>query len=62
MHQIFPPAILTATNISCPKCGWQGKGAEVKQEELILTDAIELYCPSCNGYLGFVSEPEPDNQ
>jgi DnaJ-class molecular chaperone len=61
MHHIFSPAILTANNVCCPKCKWKGTGTDIKQEELFLTDAIELYCPSCNGYLGFVSEPEQND-
>ena len=55
MHQIFSPAVLQTNNISCSRCNWKGKGEEVSQEELFLTDAIEIYCPSCNGYLGFIS-------
>jgi hypothetical protein len=63
MHRIFSPTILTATKVSCTKCNWQGKGVDMKQEELFLTDAIELYCPSCSGYLGFISEPDKaDNE
>ena len=62
MHQIFSPAILTASTISCQKCDWKGSGTDMEQEELFLTDAIELYCPSCNGYLGFISEPGEADQ
>ncbi|MGN6399992.1 MAG: hypothetical protein ACTHMD_06035 [Flavisolibacter sp.] len=57
MHYIFSPAILTSPSVSCSKCNWQGKGKDITLEELFLTDAIELYCPSCSGYLGFISEP-----
>lgn len=62
MHQIFPPSILTASTVSCRKCNWIGSGTEVELEELVLTDAIELYCPCCNGYLGFISEPGKADQ
>ncbi|MGN6164960.1 MAG: hypothetical protein ACTHOF_10510 [Flavisolibacter sp.] len=63
MHHIFSPAILASNDISCSKCDWQGKGKDIKLEELLLTDAVELYCPSCNGYLGFISEPyKADNE
>jgi hypothetical protein len=61
MHRIFSSAILTTSDISCAKCNWQGKGNDMKQEELFLTDAIELYCPSCDGYLGFISKCEEEN-
>lgn len=62
MHKIYSPAILAANHVSCPKCQWKGLGTDVKQEELFLTDAIELYCPTCEGYLGFISEPEQENK
>ncbi|HEU0112185.1 MAG TPA: hypothetical protein VFQ73_15025 [Flavisolibacter sp.] len=58
MQQIFPSTILETNLVSCTRCDWQGKGSEYKTEELILTDAIELYCPACNGYQGFVSVHE----
>jgi DnaJ-class molecular chaperone len=58
MHHIYSATILTASDVSCSKCDWKGTGKDMKQEELFLTDAIELYCPSCNGYLGFISEPD----
>lgn len=55
MHPVYSPAIFSKDNVSCPKCRWQGHGSRIHQEELFLTDAIELYCPQCDGYLGFVS-------
>jgi DnaJ-class molecular chaperone len=58
MHKVYSPSVLLSPKITCPKCNWQGKGTDVKQEELILTDAIELYCPTCNGYMGFISNSE----
>jgi hypothetical protein len=60
MHKVYPPSVLLSQEICCPKCKWEGKGTEIKQEELILTHAIELYCPCCNGYLGFISQPEEE--
>jgi DnaJ-class molecular chaperone len=60
MHKVYSPSVLLSPNITCPKCNWQGKGTDIKQEELILTDAIELYCPTCNGYMGFVSNSDED--
>jgi hypothetical protein len=60
MHQIFPPAILTTQEIHCLKCGWEGKGSDMKQEDLFLTNAIELFCPSCNGYFGFINDSEDE--
>jgi DnaJ-class molecular chaperone len=60
MHKVYSPSVLLSQEITCPKCNWQGKGTEIKQEELILTHAIELYCPSCNGYMGFISQNEEE--
>ena len=60
MHQIYPPAILTTEEVFCSKCDWKGKGSDIKQEDLFLTDAIELFCPSCNGYLGFINQSDED--
>lgn len=58
MHQIFSTTVFSKDDVPCPKCTWKGKGSEVKQEQLLLTDAIELYCPTCDGYIGFVSLPD----
>ncbi|HJW18902.1 MAG TPA: hypothetical protein VJ499_17350 [Flavisolibacter sp.] len=60
MHKLYPPTVLLSHEVICPKCKWQGKGTEIKQEELILTHAIELYCPSCNGYMGFISQHDEE--
>jgi hypothetical protein len=62
MHTVFAPTIFSTPVVSCPKCNWQGKGEDIKQEELFLTDAIEIFCPSCDEYFGFVSTNEPDEQ
>lgn len=58
MHPIYSAAIFSKDDVSCPKCHWRGHGSHVHQEELILTDAIELYCPTCDGYLGFVNSAD----
>lgn len=58
MHKIYSADLLASSHISCPKCEWTGKGSDVKMEELFLTNATELFCPLCEGYLGFLSEPE----
>jgi DnaJ-class molecular chaperone len=60
MHHVYSPTVLLSLNVNCSKCDWQGKGTDVNQEELILTHAIELYCPACNGYMGFISETDHD--
>lgn len=61
MHQIYSPAIFSTDDVTCPKCNWSGPGSDIHQEDLFLTDAIELYCPRCDGYMGFVnSQDEQD--
>lgn len=58
MHQIFSAAAYTTNTITCPQCNWEGLGNDTVQEHLFLTDAIELYCPTCNHYMGFVDTAE----
>ena len=55
MHQIFAPTVFHKEEVPCPKCSWKGYGGDMHREHLFLTDAIELYCPSCEGYIGFVN-------
>lgn len=58
MHQIFSDAIFSAADVTCSKCHWNGSGSDIQREDLFLTDAIELYCPRCDGYMGFVSSQD----
>ena len=58
MHQVFTPDILLRDEVSCPHCSWKGKGSEIEQEHLFLTDAIELFCPQCKSYMGFINQEE----
>jgi hypothetical protein len=58
MHSVLPSSIFNKERIECPACHWKGSGSEIIQEELFLTDAIEVFCPSCEQYLGFVSLEE----
>jgi len=61
MHKIFSFAELHKNEIDCIRCSWKGGAHDAATEELILTDAIELYCPQCSLYLGFVNSGEDDN-
>ena len=60
MHQIFHPSILHDVSMCCNKCGWDGTYKEVHTEHMFLTDAMELYCPRCENYIGFVNESAED--
>ena len=57
MHKVFSPDDLNDT-IMCPKCSWKGKGTDIKKEELLLTDALELFCPECATYLGMMDRED----
>jgi hypothetical protein len=60
MHNIYSPTAFNSKEFECTDCNWKGEGRSTEQEHLILTDAIELYCPSCQNYLGFVSQNDMD--
>jgi len=58
MHQQFSGNNLSAMEVSCAKCNWKGTADKAVHEHLFLTDAIEIYCPRCEGYIGFISQEE----
>jgi hypothetical protein len=45
--------------LKCTCCGWQGQDKKAKKHYLIVGKIaeVELYCPECKHYLGFISEP-----
>jgi hypothetical protein len=49
--------------LTCSCCGW--KGSEMKADKHYLVAGaiaeLELFCPDCNHYLGFISEPLKDH-
>jgi hypothetical protein len=62
MHYEFTSKVLTEIELTCPKCAWQGNGKKAAKEELFLTDAVEIYCPQCHHYFGFISTTEEENR
>jgi hypothetical protein len=60
MHTIFSLTAFTNHHLTCPACTWQGNGKDSHQEHLLLTQAIELYCPDCEHYFGFVNKDETE--
>ena len=52
---VFDQTKFSREAICCPNCSWSGSGQEAEQELLLLSDAVELFCPECEQYLGFVS-------
>ena len=44
------------TVVACKCCGWKGKDAEAKSDVLYVENVteLELFCPQCNSYIGFL--------
>lgn len=44
---------------ACTCCGWKGSEMKARKHYLIVEAIAELefFCPSCNQYLGYTSEP-----
>ena len=47
--------------VSCTCCGWKGEELKTRKHYLEVEGIaeLELYCPKCNQYLCFISEPVP---
>lgn len=45
--------------IACSCCGWQGSEMKARKHYLTVSTIaeLELFCPTCNQYLGFLVEP-----
>ena len=54
MKPVFTPTILQ-DHLQCTNCSWQGKGEDALQEKFTHEESIELYCPKCNYYFGFIN-------
>lgn len=46
--------------LTCSCCGWNGGEQKARKHYLVVETIaeIELFCPACNQYLGFISESE----
>ena len=53
MKPVFTPSILEK-NFHCPNCHWEGKGRDLLQEQFSHEESIELTCPKCDYYFGFI--------
>ena len=51
-----PPAAQKAASCSC--CNWKGKVADSRKNYITLAaiSEVELFCPRCNTYMGFVNK------
>jgi hypothetical protein len=45
--------------LTCSCCGWKGGQFKARKHYLVVEAIaeLELFCPDCNQYLGFISEP-----
>ena len=48
------------TSLTCSCCGWKGSQLKARKHYLVVEAIaeIELFCPKCNQYLGFIAEPK----
>jgi hypothetical protein len=63
MHLILEDDDLNDRQIECQHCRWHGNANELKKGEFfLLTNITELFCPSCNKYLGFIQHDFPEQE
>ena len=63
MHLIFEDADLNGSLIECRHCDWQGTASNLKKGDyFLLTNITELFCPSCERYLGFIQHDLPEQE
>lgn len=53
MKPVFTPSILEK-KFQCPNCHWDGHGSDLLQEKFSHEESIELTCPKCDYYFGFI--------
>ena len=59
MSRFFAPYYeLKKMDLTCPKCGWKGKGEELSVSEVFEESAIiEYVCPTCSEDIAFTAGP-----
>lgn len=47
-----------AIELYCKCCNWKGKSTDARYKVLVLehTAEVELFCPQCHSYAGFVNQ------
>ena len=57
-HKVIVEASAQHDIMTCKCCSWKGKSSETKKEFLFINkiSELELFCPKCNSYLGFISD------
>lgn len=49
--------------VECPDCKWTGQSSELKKGDYMeLSNITEIFCPSCDKYLGFIQHDEKTNE
>lgn len=66
MDKVFDKEGFEELILTCPKCGWKGKGDEANIIDLYgLSKVQEVHCPNCDHYLGGLNveneQEESDN-
>ena len=57
MATIFYEESFDDMDITCPNCGWQGKGDETHIVDFYgVVRAREVHCPNCDNKLGDIQE------
>ena len=55
MHLVLDDADQNAQQVECHRCHWQGSSSELERGDYFpLGDFMEVFCPGCNKYLGFI--------
>jgi hypothetical protein len=55
MHLVLEDADHNVQQVECHHCHWQGFSSELERGDYFpLGDFTEVFCPSCNKYLGFI--------
>ena len=61
---IYDLKLFYTQSITCPNCGWQGKGSEAIIIDMYgIGDVRQVTCPNCDNFLGNLpreGEPKPE--
>lgn len=56
MKEVFPEHGFDGVTVTCPNCGWKGKGSETNIIDLYgLSKLKEAHCPSCDTHIASLS-------
>lgn len=59
MREVFDDVSFDNEDMSCPGCGWNGKGTDTHIIDFYGVSANkEVHCPNCDSYLGVVKKSD----